>query len=250
MSEKKTSDMIHKQMEELRGKIRSLEAEKQGHVKALEKAKAERKRSAYSAHSEKDARAQERLTKAHAAQREAELALEDLESAVAEGREKFAELESRWRETLADEAWAAAMGDVEAGLEEARQIDGHAAALVGLLAAHRERLRRVKDTTHNLGVRAFHSLTLDHFERVFCWQMRKAGLDGEWVRAGLRDFRGGHPSEQYTQASGYRDILAEQIRGAQSAYERALKEREAGGQGGNGHDPEQPEAEAGAGGAA
>ena len=100
MDSKKTSEKIDGEMQLLRRNIRALEAEKQEHTKALEKAQRERKKSAYAAHSEKDAKAKERLTKAHTAQRETELALEDLEGAISEGGAMFEALEIEWRAAL------------------------------------------------------------------------------------------------------------------------------------------------------
>src|SRR3989338_9110971 len=105
MDGKRSSEVIDKELQELRGKLRALEAEKQDHLKALEKAKADRKRSAYSAHSDKDAKAQERLAKARAAQRESELALEDLESAISEGRQRFDALQKEYEVAYRAEEW-------------------------------------------------------------------------------------------------------------------------------------------------
>lgn len=227
-TQERTSKVISNEMEVLRAKIKDLEAQKAEHVKALEKAKTDRKRSAYSAHSDKDAKAQERLAKARAAQREAELALEDLESAISEGRTMFAALEGEWRRALADEAWAALMQEAEQARKEAAEIDKHIDGFSKLLAAHGKRLEHLKNTAFNLGVeRAFRTVGLRHVDRIFDWRLIQAGFAGEFEK----------PSEQYRKASGYAAILAEQIAAAQLAHDQAMKEAEANGQGG--HDGKQ-----------
>src|SRR3990167_7436782 len=129
MDAKRTSEQVDKELQTLRGKLRGLEAEKQEHAKALEKAKRERKKSAYAAHGEKDPKAQDRLTKARVAQREAELMLEDLESAIATGRARFDELEHEWKAALDAEAWAALMAEAELALKEAVEIDKRTTAM-------------------------------------------------------------------------------------------------------------------------
>jgi hypothetical protein len=236
----RTSKTIETEMEALRAKIKDLEAQKAEHVKALDKAKADRKRSAYSAHGDKDAKAQERLAKARAAQRESEFALEDLESAIAEGRARFERLEHEWHKALADEAWAALMAEAELARKEAEQIDIHASAIAKLLGAHGRRLEHLKNTAHNLGFeRVFQTVGLRHFDRVFAWKMIQMGFAGEYEK----------PSEQYREAAGYSQILGQQIASARAAHDRAMKERESDGRGGDGPDHEPaspPESEAGA----
>lgn len=226
---KRTSKEIEAELDGLRAKVRALEAEKQEHGKALDKAQRERKKSAYAAHSDGDAKAKDKLSKARTAQRESELALEDLESAIAEGRARFDRLEREWKAALDAEAWAALMAEAELARKEAAEIDKHIDGFSKLLAAHGKRLEHLKNTAFNLGIeRAFRTVGLRHVDRIFDWRLIQAGFAGEFEK----------PSEQYRKASGYAEILAEQIAAAQVAHDQAMKEAETNRQGSNGHDPE------------
>lgn len=230
MDKKRSSEQIDGELQELRGKLRVLEAEKQQHGKALERAKSDRKKSAYAAYNDKDAKAQERLAKARASQREAELALEDFENALSEGRARFAKLEAEWKEALNRETWAALMVEADAAQKEASLIDQAADALATLMGQHGKRIDLLKRHSHNLGVeRAFATMGLRHAERVFAWKMIQAGFASEYEK----------PSEQYREASGYSAIFAEQVAAAKAIYEAHLKERDA--------TAAEPESEAGAG---
>lgn len=239
-AKRRTSEQIDRELQELRGKIRALESDRQERQKAVERAKKQRTTRAFAAHADKDKRAAEQLARAREAQRESELALEDLESAISEGRARFETLEHEWHKALADEAWAALMVEAELALKEAGQIDVHASAMAKLLGAHGRRLEQLKNSAHNLGLeRVFQTVGLRHFDRVFAWKMIQVGFAGEYEK----------PSEQYREAAGYSQILAEQIASARAAHDRAVRENEAGGQGGDGPDHEPaspPEAEAGA----
>lgn len=217
-TQERNSKVIEGELENLRAKIKDLEAQKTEHVKALEKAKADRKRSAYSAAAEKDTKAQEKLRKARAAQRESELALEDVESAIVEGRSMFEKLEREWKQTLDREAWAALMVEADTGQKEAKLIDDAQAALATLLGQHGKRIDSLKRNAHNLQAeRAFATMGLRHAERVFAWKMIQAGFASEYEK----------PSAQYREASGYSAIFAEQVAAARATYEAHRKEREA-----------------------
>ena len=237
-AKQRSSEVIDKEMQLLRGKIRALEAEKQEHVKALETAKRERKKSAYAAHSEKNPRAKERLTKAHTAQREAELALEDLEGAIAEGRAMFEALEIGWKTALRQEEWQAILALADEAQKEAEQIDGHMEALSTFLGAHQAKLEQLRHRSHNLGVqRAFGTTGVRHCFRRFNWLVLRAGATSEVEK----------PSEVYRQTN-YAAILAQQIEAAKKIAEAQSSREDGGGPGaeGDGHDQGE-EAQAGAG---
>ena len=59
----RTSGEIDGELEALRTKLRGLEVKKQSHTKAIDKAKAERKRGAFRAHADNDSKAAEVLAK-------------------------------------------------------------------------------------------------------------------------------------------------------------------------------------------
>src|SRR3990172_4280423 len=100
MDAKRTSEVIDKEIQLLRGKVRAMEAKRQEYLKTVEKAKTDRKRGAFKAHAENDKRAQEQLGRARESQVKAALELEDLETAVIAGREQFEALEREWRHAL------------------------------------------------------------------------------------------------------------------------------------------------------
>ncbi|MBI3001323.1 MAG: hypothetical protein HYY46_23160 [Deltaproteobacteria bacterium] len=231
MDKKRTSQQIDTEMQGLRGKVRALEAEKQEHVKALETAKRERKKSAYAAHSEKNPRAKERLTKAHTAQREAELALEDLEGAIVEGRAMFEQLEHEWKTALREEEWQAILALAEEAQKEAEQIDGHMEALSKFLGQHQGKLEELKGRSHNLGVeRGFGTTGVRHAFRRLNWLLIKSGASSEVEK----------PSEVYRQTN-YAAILAQQIEAAKKIAETQPNREDGGGRGAEGNGQDQGE---------
>lgn len=226
----RTSAMIEKELETLRGKIRAMEKQRQEKQKVVEQAKKRRKSGAFAAHADGDKKAAEQLARAREAEIKATMELEDIEAGIIEGRARFEALEAEWHKALADEAWAELMAEAEQARKEAAEIDKHANAMAELLAAHGKRLEYLKNTAHNLGIeRAFSTLGLRHFDRVFAWKMIVAGFVWEYEK----------PSQQYREASGYSEILNQQIQAAQAARDRAMKEQhEAETREGNGLDPE------------
>ena len=151
MDAKRTSEVIDKEIQELRGKLRALEGEKQEHTKALEKTKADRKRSAYSAHSDKDAKAQERLAKARAAQRESEFALEDLESAIAEGKARFDALQAEHEQAYRAEEWEKVLALAAEAMKEAKEFDTLMNGVIDFFHRHAATLETMRKLGHGAG---------------------------------------------------------------------------------------------------
>lgn len=207
MDAKRTSEQIDKELQGLRGKIRELEADKQQHGKALDLAKRERKKSAYAAHGEKDAKAQERLAKARAAQRESEFALEDLESAISEGRAKFETLEVERERVWRAEQWEKALALAAECLKEAEQLDNHIQGLAKILASHQAKLEQLRLMAVAAGrPSAFRTTGLRHLFRTLNWAVLPfAPLEVE------------KPSEQYRH--GYGSVFREQLAAAEKAPE-------------------------------
>lgn len=205
MDAKKTTAQIDGELESLRAKIRDLEAQKADHVKALDKAKADRKRSAYSAHGDKDPKAQERLSKARAAQRENELALEDLESAISEGRQRFEALQHEHEVVYRAEQWAKVLALAADAQKEAEQIDIHVNSLTQLLGQHQEKIEQLRRSSNSLGYpRAFQTCGVRHAFRIMDWRLIQAGVSSEVEK----------PSPTYRAAEGYGEIFRQQVEAA------------------------------------
>lgn len=203
----RSSKVIESELEGLRAKVRALEAEKQEHTKALEKAKADRKRSAYNAHSDKDAKAQERLAKARAAQREAELALEDLESAISEGKARYDALQSEFETTYQAEQWAALFTEADQEIAEADKIAVEGKSFAQRLARRQRKIDELRRRANNLGCpTAFRTCGIRHALRVHDWYLIEAGVETEVEK----------PTPVYrTQAYGA--IFREQVEAAKKA---------------------------------
>lgn len=215
MDKKRNSEQIDGELQTLRAKIRDLEAQKADHVKGLERAKAERKRSAYSAHGDKDPKAQERLAKARTAQRDSELALEDLESAIAEGRQRFEALQSEFETTYHAEQWAALFAEADQESAEADKIAAEGKSFAQRLARHQAKIEELRRRAHNLGCpRAFQTAGIRHALRVQDWYMIEAGVETEVEK----------PTPVY-RTQGYGAIFREQVTAAKEARDRMMKER-------------------------
>lgn len=218
MATERTSKIIGSEMEVLKGKIRSLETKRAAHARAIEKARATRKAGAFKAHADNDSKAAEALAKSRESEIRAVIELEDVESAIAEGRSMFEKLEREWKAALDAEAWAAILTEAVATQKEAGLIDQAADALATLMGAHGKRLEHLKRHSHNLGVeRAFATTGLRHAERIFAWRMIQQGFAADYEK----------PDKQYREATGYAAILAEQIEAAKAIYENHVKERQA-----------------------
>ena len=226
MDAKRTSEVIDKEIQLLRGKIRAMEAKRQEYLKTVEKAKSDRKRGAFKAHAENDKRAQEQLGRARESQVKAALELEDLEAAVIAGREQFEALEREWHTALRAEEWAAILALAAEAQREAEQIDGHMDALSTFLGGHQGKLEELKRRSHNLGIeRAFGTTGVRHAFRRLNWLLIKSGASGEVEK----------PSEVYRQTT-YSAILAQQVESA-----KKIAETQPNGQDGE-IQPEEPEA--------
>jgi len=219
MATERNSKVVEDEMETLKEKIRGLEAKRAAHAKAIEGARATRKAGAFKAHADGDSKAAATLATARESELRAAMEMQDIESAIAEGRAMFDSLEREWKAAVDSEAWSALLAEAELAKKEEAEIDKHAAALVRLLAAHGERLKRLKNTAYNLGSElAFRNVGLRHFERVFSWLLIQGGVETDREK----------PSEQYRSAASYAEILNQQIASAVLARDKALKEREAG----------------------
>jgi hypothetical protein len=227
---KRSSEQIDKEIQDLRAKIRDLEGQRQDRQKTVERARKQRTERAFAAHADKDKRAGEQLTKAREIQVKAALELEDLESAIAEGRSRFEALEHEWRAALREEEWQAILALAEEAQKEAEQIDAHMNGLAELLGSHQIKLEQLKARSQNLGVqRAFGTTGVRHAFRRLNWLLIKSGASGEVEK----------PSEVYRQTT-YSAILALQVEAAKKIFETQP----------NGQDgetqPEEPEADVGA----
>lgn len=217
-TQERNSKVIEGEMDALKKKIRALEAERQEKQKAVEKAKKQRTTRAFAAHADGDKQAAEQLARARETQVKAALEMEDVDSAINQGRAMFADLEREWKRRLADEAWADLIASTTEGEREAALIDQAAAALAALMSAHGTRIDLLKRNAHNLQVeRAFATMGLRHADRIFAWKMIQSGFAGEFEK----------PSEPYREASGYAAIFAEQVAAARAIWEAHRKEREA-----------------------
>jgi len=174
-AEKKCSrlEVVERELAELRGKIQSLESDRAKHVSILEGAIEERRQFAFHAAANGDLEAQERLKKARAAQAEAALALEDQESAIAEGRRQFDALELE-RDGLAPSGpWHDAMVLAKDLLaEDAEKIDFYISGLIEVLSPHQGRLEALKMFARDSGrERSFGNCGLRQVMRVFSTKM-------------------------------------------------------------------------------
>lgn len=217
MATERTSKQIETEMDALRDKLRALEAKKQAHSKAIDKARAARKAGAFKAHADGDSKAAATLATARESELRAVMESEDIEAALTEGKAMFAALEREWKAALDVEAWAAILVEADTAQKEAGLIDQAAAALATLMGAHGKRLEALKRHSHNLGVeRAFATTGLRHADRIFAWRMIQAGFSTEYEK----------PSEQYRK-SGYAEIFSEQVAAAKAIYESLVRDRDA-----------------------
>lgn len=135
----RTTEQIDKEIQELRETIQRLEEERQTYAGALEKAGDERKKVAFAAHGDKDAKAKERLTRARTVQRDAEFALADLESAIAEANAKLQTLQAEREASHRAEKKVELQKEIEIAVEEAKQTVPLIAAVVERVERYRER---------------------------------------------------------------------------------------------------------------
>lgn len=231
MDGKRTTAQIDAELETLRAKLRGLEADRQQHGKALERAKADRKKSAYAAHGEKDPKAQERLAKARMAQRDSELALEDLESAIAEGRARFEALQREYEQAYHQEQWARVEELAKKAVDkEAAEFDTLMQGVADFLQRHAATLQAAYNLANGMG------WDLQHFDARHLVRCMHGYLFP--ILPGTFD----KPSDQYRRP--YAEVLAQAWRGAQqrvSADRKQLTESQNGGYveaTGNGHGPE------------
>lgn len=239
MDTKRTSQVIDSELQAERSTIKKLQRELDATKKERAAAEGQQEQLAYKALAGGDKTAQKNLDDAEERLAKAERHIRSYEKAIAQAIQRFEQLEREWHKALADEAWAELMAEAELARKEAEQIDVHASALAELLGVHGRRLEQLKSTAHNLGFeRAFNTVGVRHFDRVFAWKMIKNGFVSEYEK----------PSQQYREASGYSDILNQQIAAAQASHDSMLKEHEGDGQGGGGLDhesqPEEAEGEA------
>lgn len=205
MDAKRTSEQIDKELQELRGKIRALESDRQERQKAVERAKKQRTERAFAAHAENDKGAQEALGRARESQVKAALELEDLESAIAEGRRRFKQLEREWRAALREESWQATLKLGAECLKEADQLDNHIQGLAKILAPHQAKLEELRRMAVAAGrPLAFRNAGLRFFFRCFHWAVLPfAPLEVE------------KPSEQFRH--GYAAVVQSMIEAAKTA---------------------------------
>lgn len=239
MDAKRTSQEIDKEIQAERETIKKLQRELEATKKEHVAAEAVQSQLAYRALGAGDKTAQKALDEIEEKLTRAGNRIRSREKAIAEGMRRHAALQSEYERVYKAEQWEKVLALAAEAQKEAAEIDKHIDGFSKLLAAHGKRLEHLKNTAFNLGVeRAFRTVGLRHVDRIFDWRLIQAGFAGEFEK----------PSEQYRKASGYAEILAEQIAAAQVSHDQAMKETEANGQGGNGHDPEirpaEPEAEA------
>jgi len=151
MDAKKTTAQIDGELEALRTKLRGLEVKKQSHAKAIDKAKAERKRGAFKAHADGDSTAAAALAKARENEIRAVMEMEDIGSAIAEGGEKFQALEAEREETYRRERWEAARAAMRRAQAEAEEIHLHLEAFSNLLQKHDATLSEIRLRGHEAG---------------------------------------------------------------------------------------------------
>ena len=191
-------DEVEQELGVLRGKIQAMEADRAKLTATLEAASEVRRKFAFAA-SDGDAEAQERLRAARTAQAEANLALEDSQSAVDEGRRRFDALEAEQTELAPFVSWRDAMKTALRVLEESREIDVHLEGFAVAMSGHQEKLEMMRQLARDSGrERAFGNVGLRQPMRVFSTRMSRI-----WPLE-FEKFK------QYEQKS-YSDILRSQI---------------------------------------
>ena len=156
----------------LRGQIQGIERKRPTYAAALEAAIAERRTYAFGAENG-DPAAVERLKAAKAAQLEAALVLEDLDSAIAAGRETFDALELERDQLAPSGPWHDAVALAKDLLaEDAEKIDFHISGLIKVLSGHQQRLEALKSLARDAGrERAFGNCGTRQVMRVFSTRM-------------------------------------------------------------------------------
>lgn len=169
----KRLDKVEAELSVLREKMRGMEQERGRHAATLEAATEERRRFAFAA-ADGDSAAQERLRVARTAQAEAALIVEDQDSAIAEGRNRFDALEAEQAELMPFLSWHEAMKMALRVLEESREIDVHLEGFAATLAGHQEKLERVRQLAQDSGrEQSFRTVGIRQVMRVFSTRMAR-----------------------------------------------------------------------------
>ena len=201
----KTVEQIDAELGRVQKAIASLEADKVKNIALLETAKGAREQNALLALAGSDAKAQDALKKARAAQRELEFLIEDLASATGEAYRQLENLKAERAEAFRAERWQEFQQTAATAQGQADLIDGALSSLAALLQEHGALLTSMTALAEKAGRPKVFSIA--HARRVMeakLWRI----LPGEFHA----------PSEGYRNAR-YSEILAQLIDGAGNTAE-------------------------------
>jgi len=161
---------IDLEAEAIKGKIKKLEAEKKRAAEAFDKFQTVRKGVALDAFTGDD-KAQRKLEKARADQVEAQLKLEDIESAISEAHQRLHALEVERQEVFRAEKRVELAEVGKLAVEQSGKIDETLIVLVEQLTEHVKTLKRLQPISAYLGHTQIFSL--DTFRRCLHGRLHK-----------------------------------------------------------------------------
>ena len=162
----RTSTDIEKEIEKAKVTIGSLEKELAEQQRAVATLAQRRRKFAFAAHGEGDAKAKNELSKAHTATLEANLKVEDLHSAISAGREKAGSLQREFEEAAKAEHWATVQAMCHDLEGDAKNVDKAIEALVDTLAGHQKKINLLRAEAQQAGRENFaHAAGLRHAAR-------------------------------------------------------------------------------------
>jgi len=161
----KTSEQISQELERAKKLVQSLEQKLEAQKQSVATLAQRREQVVLAAHGEGNQQAKDELEKAYTAALEATLKAQDLENAVATGREKYQALQNELDKTIQQKKRHAALQMAEAVLVEAEQIDKHMEAFFQLLAGHQQKIIELQQMGTSSGWAIFGSMGVRHVYR-------------------------------------------------------------------------------------
>jgi len=169
----RTTQQIEKETESSKVNIKKLQTEKERAAKAAEEIKTVRQGVALAAFSSDDPTARRKLEKARADQIQAQLKLEDLDSAISEAHQKLNALRGEREQVFIQEKKVEFADLGKTAVEQSQKIDDALLAFVGqLLAEHGQVLERLHRIAAQLGYKR--NFNFDLFRRCFYGRMHKS----------------------------------------------------------------------------